>query len=546
MKSIQTKFILLILSCIFLCAAFIGGAGVINAQKVVDKDSAQIMNLMCSDKSKELNSLLASIEQSVETLANYTTQQLESVDRLKNDAEYMTEYTHMLEEVAINAAGNTEGAMAVYVRYNPSFSPPTSGLFWSKTAQDGSFQQLTPTDFSSFSPEDTEHVGWYYIPVRNGKSTWIPPYLNKNINTYMISYVIPIYQDNETVGVVGMDIDFNLITDNVSNMQAYESGYAFLVDSNANIMHHKELPVGVALSRTDSSLIPVAQELKNETSGSSLFSYSWKNQQKKMSFRSLTNGMTLALTAPSSEIDRERNSLIIQICVVSILICIISILLTILLTRKIIRPLRELTVAAKKIADGDLDIIFGHQAKDEVGILADSFRQTVSHLQKHIDYINGLAYRDSLTGIKNLTAYQDTTKRLEEQMRSGQPEFAVVVMDINNLKYVNDTYGHDFGDIMIIDTSKLICRSFKRSPVYRIGGDEFVVILENGDYERYQEILQSFEENIAEYNRTGRGDCVLSVARGIAIYSHETDLVFGNVFKRADEAMYQNKKEMKA
>lgn len=545
MKSIQTKFILLILTCIFLCAVFIGGVGVISAQKVIDKDSAQIMNLMCSDKSKELDALLTSIEQSVETLALYATEQLESVEQLKNDADYREEYTHKLEKVAVNAASNTEGALAVYVRYNPKLSPPTSGLFWSKTALEGSFQQLTPTDFSSYSPEDTEHVGWYYIPVKNGKATWIAPYLNKNINAYMISYVIPIYQNNETVGVVGMDIDFHLITDSVAGMQVYNNGYAFLVDGDANVMHHKELPVGVAMASADSSLFPVAQELKNETSGSALYSYQWKGAAKKMAFRSLVNGMTLGLTAPSVEIDRERNVLIFQMSIVVVLICIIAIFLTVCLTRRMIRPLRELTAVAKKIAEGDLNISFAYQTKDEVGILADSFKQTVSHLQKHIDYINGLAYRDSLTGIKNLAAYQDATKRLEEQMRSGQPEFAVVVLDINDLKKVNDAYGHDFGDILIIDTSKLICRTFKRSPVYRIGGDEFVVILENGDLERYQELLQALEKNIAEYNKTCHGQYPFAIARGIAIYSHETDLVYGNVFKRADEAMYQNKKEMK-
>lgn len=545
MKSIQTKFIVLILLCILLCATFIGGVGVINSQRVVDRDSAQIMNLMCSDKANELNALLNRIEQSVETLALYTSEQLENVELLKSDADYMEEYTSKLEAIAVNAASNTEGALAVYVRFNPEFAPPTSGLFWSKTALSGTFQQLTPTDFSNYSPEDVEHVGWYYIPVKNGKATWISPYLNQNINVYMISYVIPIYRNNETVGVVGMDIDFNLITDNVSNMQAYESGYAFLVNQDAKVMYHNELPAGVIMGSTDNSLIPVMRELENGTSGSTLFAYQWKEQKKKMAFRSLVNGMTLALTAPAAEIDRERNSLVFQIAIVILLISALSSFLTVSLTRKIIRPLRELTIAAQKIADGDLDISLVHQTKDEVGILADSFQQTVNHLQKYIDHINGLAYRDSLTGVKNQTAYQDAEKRLEEQMRSGQPEFAVVVLDINGLKQVNDTYGHDFGDILIIDSSRLICRSFKRSPVYRIGGDEFVVILENDDLAHYQQLLQAFEANIVEHNKTIHGEYQVSIARGIAIYDYETDLVFGNVFKRADDAMYQNKREMK-
>ena len=141
MKSIQTKFIVLILGCILLSSSVIGGAGILNAKHVVDEDSVKIMNLMCKEKTQEINALLSRIQQSVKTLAVYSIEQLESVERLKTDSEYINAYTQKLEAVAVNAASNTEGAMAVYVRFNPEFTPPTSGLFWSKTTLDGSFRQ---------------------------------------------------------------------------------------------------------------------------------------------------------------------------------------------------------------------------------------------------------------------------------------------------------------------------------------------------------------------------------------------------------------------
>ena len=255
--------------------------------------------------------------------------------------------------------------------------------------------------------------------------------------------------------------------------------------------------------------------------------------------------MRLALTAPAGEIDASKNSLILQILVSTAAIALLAILLTILMTRRLIKPLRELNDAAKKIAEGDLSVSLSHQTKDEVGMLADSFQQTVSHLQKYIDYINGLAYRDGLTGVKNKTAYQETIARLEEKTRTGKPEFAMVVFDVNNLKQVNDTMGHDFGDILIIESCKLICKVFKRSPVYRIGGDEFVAILENGDYEHYNELLERFQEALNDYNKYAGPDGKISIARGIAVYEEYVDLTAGDVFKRADDAMYQNKLMMK-
>lgn len=545
MKSIQTKFIALILSCVFVCSAVIGGAGILSAKRVVDEDSARLMNYRCSELACEVDATLSRIEQSVKTLAVYTDENLESLDRLKHDDAYLKEFTEKIESVAVNAANNTEGTVAVYVRFNPEFTPPESGLFWSKTNLSGTFQKMVPTDFSRYSPTDLEHVGWYYIPVKNGRAIWMSPYTNENINVQMISYVIPIYKSNETVGVVGMDIDFNVIKDMIKNVRLYESGYAFLTDEKGNVMHHKVYPFGIAMGNVDKSLNSVVAELENGTSGSSLFSYVDENVKKKMAFRTLRNGMRLAVTAPLSEIDKNKNVLLFQIVVSLLVIAPLSVLVTVLMTRRIIRPLKELNEAAKQIANGDLSISLTRQTKDEVGTLAESFQQTVDHLQTYINYINSLAYRDGLTGVKNKAAYQEAERRLEEKMRSGHAEFAVVVLDIDNLKWINDYYGHDFGDMFIVDACRLICKSFPHSPVYRIGGDEFAVILEGVDYEKYAQLLEQFNAAVEEYNRSGQKDMQLSIARGIAVYNSDTDLVFSNVFKRADDAMYQNKASMK-
>lgn len=546
MKSIQTKFIVLILGCVLLSTAIIGGAGIDKARRVVDADSAQIMNLTCREKAGEINALLSRIEQSVQTVARYSQDELDSLDRLKNEEGYLEDYTSKVQNVAINAANNTEGVLAVYLRFNPEFTPPTSGIFWSRTEVDGTFHENVPTDFSSYSHTDVERVGWYYIPMENGKATWMAPYTNKNLKVEMISYVIPLFMNSEVVGVVGMDINYEVITNHVKSMGIYESGYAFLSDVEGKVMYHKELKLGSSMAGEDKSLIPVVVELKEDSTGKSLFKYDWRGEEKQLAFCSLKNGMRLALAAPTSEIDAAKEDLKLQIFIAFLVISCLAILMTVLMTRRLIRPLRDLNDAAKKIAGGDLGISLKiPKTKDEVGALADSFQQTVNHLKKYIDYINGLAYRDALTGIKNKTAYQEKIHQIEEQMHLSRPEFAVIVFDINGLKQVNDNYGHDFGDMLIVDACKLICMSFKHSPVYRIGGDEFVAILEGSELEHYSECLEDFEKRIKDFNKRARVETRVSIARGIAIFNYESDLVFNNVFKRADDAMYQNKIAMK-
>lgn len=545
MKSIQTKFIILILGCVLLSSTVIGGVGIVTAKQVIDEDSSKIMSLLCIEKTLNIDAVLSSIEQSVDTLADYALVQLDSVEELRTDEDYLQSYTEHILSVAINTANNTEGALSVYLRFNPDFGGPVSGFFWGKAERNGDFQEFAVTDLSKYSPDDIEHVGWYYEPVKSGTSIWMEPYQNQNINVEIISYVVPLYADGTTVGVIGIDIDFESVRKMVRDMEVYSSGYAFLADTRANIIYHKNYPAGTSLAKLEDSLQPLEQELVNSGKDSRLFSYLVYGEKRKMALHRLRNGMVLGITAPTAEIDAAKNRMILQTGLASVLLAALSVFLTVFMTRRLVRPLKELNEAAKKIAEGDLSINVTHQTEDEVGMLADSFQQTVNHLQKYIHYINGLAYQDSMTGAKNKAAYQEAATRLDEQSRLGKIRYAVVVFDINGLKAVNDTRGHDSGDTLIINACKIICRVFKHSPIFRIGGDEFAAILDGQDYNRSSELLAQFHRAEKDFNRLAHPDEKLFIAKGIAIYNEETDTCFSDVFKRADEAMYRNKAVMK-
>ena len=100
-------------------------------------------------------------------------------------------------------------------------------------------------------------------------------------HTCLLYTSIPIYRDNEIVGIVGMDIDFSIIEDVIKGTRVYDSGYAFLVDAKGTVMYHKEIPMGKPMASADESLVSVVAELENGTTGSSLFSYKWKGDVYK-------------------------------------------------------------------------------------------------------------------------------------------------------------------------------------------------------------------------------------------------------------------------
>ncbi len=161
--------------------------------------------------------------------------------------------------------------------------------------------------------------------------------------------------------------------------------------------------------------------------------------------------------------------------------------------------------------------------------------------------LNRRVFVDSLTSVRNKGAYTEYIESLQKQMDNGElSEFAVGVFDCNNLKQVNDENGHDKGDIYLKNSCVLICKIFEHSPVFRIGGDEFAVILQNNDYINRNELINTFKEKqLKIYTETDNKWEKISVAFGIADYNPETDKSVNDVVRRADMVMYDNKRLQK-
>ncbi len=152
-----------------------------------------------------------------------------------------------------------------------------------------------------------------------------------------------------------------------------------------------------------------------------------------------------------------------------------------------------------------------------------------------------MAVKDPLTGVKNKFAYTQAEERIDRSFADGtETGLALVFCDINGLKDVNDSKGHAAGDQYIKNACKRICETFKHSPVYRVGGDEFIAILTGSDYENRAELLNQMEEA----NAKSAGTDGLIIAVGMAEYIPEQDKYLSEVFDRADGAMYVNKKTL--
>lgn len=374
MRSIQFKVIVAIVCCSIFSTMLLGYFSLTSSSEMAKNEADRTMKILSESEAEDVNSLLERIGQSVDTLSSIALNQLE-FSKFKNNPIYVQQYTKDIEETVIKFAENTEGVICAYVRYNPEFTEPTSGIFLTRNSLEEEFQSVVPTDFSIYDKTDLSHVGWYYIPVENKAPTWMSPYLNENINVYMISYVVPIYVNGESVGIIGMDIDFNAITNKVNDITLYDTGYAFLVDQNNQIMFHNDYPVGTDLATLENGdLAEISERMNDESAVHTLQKYKYKGQKKSLIYAPLGNGMKLVLSVPDDEINAAANQLTKKIGGFTIIVIILASVMGIILGTNISSPIKKITGVLKQTAEFDFrdsDIITRlMKNKDEIGIMA--------------------------------------------------------------------------------------------------------------------------------------------------------------------------------
>ena len=172
--------------------------------------------------------------------------------------------------------------------------------------------------------------------------------------------------------------------------------------------------------------------------------------------------------------------------------------------------------------------------------------ETVKSAQEEAANMTMLAYKDALTHVGSKIAFDNAARTLDKDVAEKLvAEFGIAMIDLNNLKVINDSYGHANGNIYIAGACHIVCTIFRHSPVFRVGGDEFIVILKSSDYENRHDLVEKANLKFFETENDNAREPWerFSVAIGMAEYRDGESV--DAVFKRADQAMYQNKQKMK-
>ena len=525
----------------------------------VQMDSAYNLHLLSKNLQESLDNYLDSVEQSVEMVSHITSNTLDAAtlaeagimdeqrtpeQTARLDAS-LAEHCARVRDAFASVANNTNGVVTYYYCISPDASANVHGFCWSKAGKAG-FEELAPLDASKLDPNDLEHNAWYFVPIERGRPSWVGPYKSPLLGDRLtISYLTPIYKAGTMVGVLGMDVAFDTLVSNIRSIKVYDTGYACLLDPTGHVLYHPDIETGGELELAGQTTLPLM--LQRRDSGTDPLTYQKDGESWQLSFATLSNGMKLVVTAPTSEVTASWSHLMGFVPIIAGIILAIFIPFTLLAVGRVIKPLRELTAASTKLSAGDYDVALDYEGRDEVGVLTNSFRQMRDHLKAYISDLNGRVYVDALTRVKNKGGFDVIIARLDDAIRSGEGsewlQFALVMFDCNGLKSINDRYGHERGDIYLQKAAQLICQVFTHSPVYRVGGDEFVVLLEREDFDWREELLATFDAKAAETNDAAEHPWErIDIAKGVASYRPGEDESAEQVLRRADTRMYENKR----
>lgn len=546
MRSIRTRILSMTLLCVLASNIIIMFIGIIAVLNTVRGSSDQLIQQLAEKKAQEVDAHLLTVEKSVQNIYGYIISMYRLDGEFWNDPDSLEEALQRLSRLAGLELGNTGGVMAVYYCLAPELELPDAGIYLVLSGE-GQYVEQPVQCLNSYAKTDGTSGSMYLEPLKLGEAKWLEPHQNHEADRKVLSYVVPVIYEDAGIGIVGMDIDMDAVRDLVSEVGVYQDVYSIVMDNDGNLVYHPQYPSGVMKAGFDESLERINSNMYRARTNEKVTSYRWNGAKRKIAFRKIRNTMSVGVTVSVSEVQRPAKNVIVYSILIVAAVSGLALVISMGMSKSIVRPLQELTGVAQKLADGELDVKIRCETHDEVEVLANSLQRTADELRKQMETVNEFARTDALTNVHNKAAYQEKVESLTMDIRDGKAGFSVVVLDVNSLKHMNDTYGHEAGDLWITGASTAAERAFGRSRVYRIGGDEFAVILSLNERRHYDRMLAEFRMELDRFNSSPDKTYTeqLQVACGVAHYDRNTDTQYMDVFNRADDAMYENKKMLK-
>jgi len=351
-------------------------------------------------------------------------------------------------------------------------------------------------------------------------------------------------------GYLVVTVDLGFVAEQIAANHIGGRGYAMVVDKDMHILFHPDASsVGSHLPTT------VAQALEGLDADGGQRLAIYDGEEVLLSARRIHDDLLLLGILPEAELlagSRDLGMLVAWVTVATILLTIAALLVAI--NKLMVRPVNHLIEAVGEIAEGNLTPDVELSSGDELGRLALSFRDMGLSLERSRQKVERLAYHDSLTGLPNRLLFREYLQHMIPLARRESSKMAVLFLDLDNFKRVNDTLGHQVGDRLLREMATRLQSVLREEDfVYqetfeeasevlaRLGGDEFIILLPKiHETHDAAKVAARIIEMIKEPFQIDGHELYSTTSIGITLYPEDGTEV-NDLIKRADIAMYHAK-----
>lgn len=404
---------------------------------------------------------------------------------------------------------------------------------------------------------------WYQTSLAQGKANWGPISVADGYQNYVaISANRPVYDQNGNLkGVLNVDLLLSGISEFLQTIRPSAGSLLFITDRNGRLVATSEslrLEPAVMASKATIPLVrETSQLLATQLGGFNQLTTAQSLQLSQNGDRYFIRAMpwrdeygldlVVVSVLPESDFSGSVQENIKQTLLLSIVAILLTILMGLIMARRLVEPIDRVISAINELASGHWQDNLKDSHIKEINQLTAGFNQMASQMRLSFTTLEYNAHHDSLTGLLNQGAFREQLQQSIDRHSKLGDRFAVIFLDLDHFKYVNDSFGHLVGDLLLVEVSQRLQDCLRSSDVIaRFGGDEFVILLANVEQIEDAVLVADRISNILKNPFLLEDQEVfISTSMGIMM-SQDTGLDADRLLSNADWALYAAKAKGKA
>jgi len=352
-------------------------------------------------------------------------------------------------------------------------------------------------------------------------------------------------------GYLTLTIDLGFLEKQAENRNVAENGEVFFTDNSGTILFHPSAEmIGTQLPAE------LFRKTTLNANGSTTTVDSYQGRNAHFQGIKLHDRVYAFVVYHDDVLLAKSISLGRTVTIITLTAMLLAITFLFAILRKLlIKPIQKLSLAAREVGRGHVLVPIDIDSRDEIGELATTFREMGENLHHYHEQVRYVAYHDNLTGLPNRLMFMDYLNRATTAARREQEGLALLFLDIDNFKRINDTLGHQTGDKLLEAFADRLSKQLRETDIVsrptveeapnvfaRLAGDEFIILLpRTSATSEAEQVARRILKSLLEPFNVMMQELHVSASIGIALYPEDGNTA-GDLLKHADIAMYHAKK----